>query len=1052
MGSLYLFFLTDNVSLDEIMTSDQFDLVSLYELHEDADNTTGNDSPFQFGNGSCAYYEPDEFHAHTIDMKDPLSFFHLNCRGLSANWESFQNLICTLHGDSFSFDVIGISEIYKCCNDSRLCLPGYHDLISRCREDGPRGGVGLFIKDALNYKIREDISVFIPHIFESLFIEIVNKSERNVIVGVIYRPNTEPHADMDIFSSNMEDIMDTIHNENNKQCMIMGDCNVDLLRFESHAKTNDFLEGIFSHGFIPVISKPTRVTTSTATLIDHMYSNLITSSYHSGIIINDVADHFGIFCIFQGKYKRDKQAISKHRSFKTENMIKFKNMLKDTDFGDILNIECPDLAYDAFLNKYLTAFDQSFPLCERKVVTKYVKREPWFTSGLLTSSINKSKLFSLKLREPTEVNIIKYKCFNNLYNKLKRTMKSLYYRTALEENKNNSKKCWSILKQALGKLNDKSSYPQAFSINNTSIVDKVQIAEGFNNFFSNIGLQTSHNVPTSNKCFSSFMPQPLAHSFFLGPVAPSEVLNFTKKLKPKLSSGHDNISNKLLKETIDDILVPMTHIINQSLATGIVPKEMKIAKVIPIHKSSDPSILKNYRPVSLLPVFSKLLERIVYDKLMKFLITKNILYKHQYGFRPKHSTTHPIIHLLNHCATSVSKPDPEFTLAVLCDLSKAFDVINHDILLRKLNNYGIRGIAYDWFKSYLSDRQQFVEIDGKISQRVPIQIGVPQGSILGPLLYLLYVNDIGNSCSGNILSFADDTTLYMSHSDLNELYAKANMHANELYQWFCSNKLSLNAKKTKYIVLRPKHMKGDLSRYSITIDSTKLDRIGNDCIEKSTKFLGMHIDENLTWKQHIAAVKRKVSSTLFSMKQVKHVLPLASLRTLYFALIHPHLSYGIMTWGNADKNILRPAMLMQKRAIRVINNAPYYSHTDPKFKRAGILKLNDLFKYQSLLFVHDYLSNKLPNSFNGCFPTNSDMPNSRTTRQSNLLHVPKYFSKFSQRQPICSLPTLWNNWNRLIPGNASRSQTKGIVKSVLLQDYSDVVTCENTRCSECHPH
>ncbi len=182
-------------------------------------------------------------------MKDPLSFYHLNCRGLSANWESFHNLICDLHGDAFSFDLIGISELYKCCNDNRLCLPGYHELIARSRDDGPRGGVGLFIKQTLNYKIREDISVFISHIFESLFIEIVNENERNMIVGVIYRPNTEPYADIDIFSSNMEEIMETIHSEG-KTCLIGGDMNIDLIRFASHSKTSDYLDAIFSHGFL----------------------------------------------------------------------------------------------------------------------------------------------------------------------------------------------------------------------------------------------------------------------------------------------------------------------------------------------------------------------------------------------------------------------------------------------------------------------------------------------------------------------------------------------------------------------------------------------------------------------------------------------------------------------------------------------------------------------------------------------------------------------------------------------------------------------------------
>ncbi len=644
-----------------------------------------------------------------------------------------------------------------------------------------------------------------------------------------------------------------------------------------------------------------------------------------------------------------------------------------------------------------------------------------------------------------------YKQYNNLFNLLKKKMKILYFKTSFEENKSNSKKCWAILKQAIGKMHDKSSYPQSFIVNNTLKRDKLEIAEGFNNFFANIGMQTSQNVPQSNTIFSSYMPNALSNSFFLGPVAPSDVLNVTNKIKPKTSSGHDSISNKLLKQTIVDIIEPITHIINLSLSTGIVPNEMKIAKVIPIHKSSDPSILKNYRPVSLLPVFSKILEKIVYSKLISFFTANSVLYKHQYGFRQKHSTIHPIIHLLNNCATASSKIDPEYSLAVLCDLSKAFDVINHDILLRKLRTYGIRGIANDWFRSYLSNRFQFVEVDGNVSNMLPIKIGVPQGSILGPLLYLIYVNDIGNSCRGNILSFADDTTLYTSHSDLTQLYENANEQINDLYQWFCSNRLSLNAKKTKYIVIRPMHMKCDLNQYAVHIGNTVLDRVGNNCQETSTKFLGMHIDENLTWKQHITEINKKVSRALFSIKQVKHVLPPESLRTLYFALIHSHFSYGIIAWGNADRKIINRATILQKRAIRVIHNAPYNSHTEPKFRKSGILKIDDIFEYESLLFVYDYLTNNLPISFQGIFPLNSDMPNSRETRQSNFLYVPRCTGRFAQKLPKYFMPPLWNTWSRSFQDNKTRNQTKRLIKMTKLQGYAETVLCNNLRCIECYP-
>lgn len=440
----------------------------------------------------------------------------------------------------------------------------------------------------------------------------------------------------------------------------------------------------------------------------------------------------------------------------------------------------------------------------------------------------------------------------------------------------------------------------------------------------------------------------------------------------------------------------------------------------------------------------------MYNQLMAFLKTNNILYEHQYGFRPNHSTIHPIIHLLNHCAEAASKSPPEYTIATLCDLSKAFDVINHDILLTKLCRYGIRGTVNDWFKSYLSNRLQFVEINGNMSSCLPIRCGVPQGSILGPLLYLIYVNDIGKSCQCNILSFADDTTLYVSHSNINELFSIANEQLNNLFTWFCANKLCLNESKTKYIVIRPSYMRTDLTKLNIAINGTQLDRIGNDCPLKSCKFLGIHIDENLTWKYHINQVKKNVSGALFSLKQVKRALPSDCLKTLYYSLIHSHFTYGIIAWGNSNLKSLVP---LQKRAIRAIYNAPYNSHTDPRFKSSGILKISDLFVYQSLIFMYDYLLSRLPPSFNGTFTMNCDRSNGRTTRQSTLFYIPRCHSAFVRKLPIFSLPTCWNDWARLIKSNTlTRGSFKSQIKHYMLNKYQSYVLCKHDRCLECHPH
>ena len=257
----------------------------------------------------------------------------------------------------------------------------------------------------------------------------------------------------------------------------MGDMNIDLLKFEVHRRTDDYLNNLFSHGFLPDISKPTRVTNTSATLIDHIYTNDITSAFHSGISIIDVADHLGTFCIFQGKTKKDKPKQIKEMIFNRANTEIFYRNLENTDFSDILKFYCPDLTYKHFMDIYLAEFDTSFPLREVSSRAKFTKRQPWFTTGLLNSSINKGKLFSLKMHNPTDENIRKYKTFNNLYNTLKRKMKTLYFKTILEENRNNSRKCWSILKFAIGKTNDKSSFPLSFNINNAKISDKSEIVE-----------------------------------------------------------------------------------------------------------------------------------------------------------------------------------------------------------------------------------------------------------------------------------------------------------------------------------------------------------------------------------------------------------------------------------------------------------------------------------------------------------------------------------------------------------------------------------------------
>ena len=1015
--------------------------MSLFENDNDI-----NDSPLSDLNSHTPYLEAAQFKDQFGNINNSLSFFHLNCRSLSANWESFYDLLCNLQSDQFQFDFIGMSEVFRCDRDPRLALPGYHAIITRTRDDDCHGGVGIFIRDHINFKIRDDISIFIPHVVETIFIETVSKLGIKHIIGVIYRPNTQPRADFDIFSTSLFDILDIINNER-KHCTLLGDFNVDLLKFGSDTKINNFIDNIFSHGLAPLIFRPTRLTRTSATLLDHIYSNNIHGKSHSGIIVTDVADHFGIFYIMHDKSPKTKQTAKMIRYISDRNILLFKQYLVNTNFTSVTSFACPNEAYLNFIHLFKDAFERAFPLTEAKSNTKYIKQKPWVTTGFLTSSRQKSKLFKRQLNKPTVANILSYKSYLRTFSQLKRALKLKYFNDKLLENKNNMKSTWSILRQAIGIQQNLKTFPQTFSINNETIADRSRIASFFNSHFVNIGKTTSENVQQSTNHFTDFLRNPNPNSMYLEPVLPSEIIEILAKLKPKASYGHDEISTKLIKDSIQYIIEPLTHIINRSFETGIVPTPLKIAKVVPIYKTSAADDIKNYRPISLLPAFSKILEKIMYNRLMSFLNRNNILYEHQYGFRSKHSTTHAIIHLLNKCALANHHNPKQYTMSILCDLSKAFDVISHPILLYKLNYYGIRGTVLQWFDNYLSGRSQFVSIENNKSDIQPISCGVPQGSILGPLLYLVYVNDINMSTNNTILSFADDTSILLSNCDINLLFHNANNAIADVFNWFCANKLSLNPQKTKYMVIRSPHKQPDFSNLFLHINNNKLTQVGSGHKEETTKFLGIYLDEHLTWKSHINYINNKISRALFMINQAKNVLPTSSLKTLYFALIHPYLNYGLLTWGSATQSNLNRTIILQKRAVRIINKKSFKSHTDPLFKSSNILKLPDLYECQVSMFMHDFRLNKLPSSFSNVYQLNSDNQGARPTRQSELFYIERCDSVFASKLPLYNFPKIWNKFSNL--HCLSRSMFKTNIQSTMYAKYPDNVKCLNIFCIDC---
>ena len=353
---------------------------------------------------------------------------------------------------------------------------------------------------------------------------------------------------------------------------------------------------------------------------------------------------------------------------------------------------------------------------------------------------------------------------------------------------------------------------------------------------------------TKSLCFT--MKESNKKSLFLFPLVREELLTIVNSLKAGKSPGYDGVNNDIIKQVISAIIQPLIHVFNSSMLNGIVPENMKIAKVVPVFKKGDPQSFSNYRPISLLTSFSKILEKVIYVRTLEFFNKSKIFSNFQFGFREKHTTSHALLHFIDKISQAIDKK--MHTIGIFLDYSKAFDTIDHEILLGKLSHYGVRGTALDWFKSYLADRKQFVSSNGFDSGLQNVTCGVPQGSLLGPLLFIVYINDF--HFSSDILSFilfADDSSLYYSHKNSQTLLETVNFELSKVTLWIQANKLSLNLQKDKiicFLVIQSKCFQ-EMYRFNNVL----IDRVS------STKFLGLHIDEQMSWKIHVNHLYKTLS-------------------------------------------------------------------------------------------------------------------------------------------------------------------------------------------------
>ena len=592
------------------------------------------------------------------------------------------------------------------------------------------------------------------------------------------------------------------------------------------------------------------------------------------------------------------------------------------------------------------------------------------------------------------------------------------------------KNLWTGIKSIIN-IKSKNS-PRSISqltADGETIQDPQKMANVFNNFFVNVSTQVSSEIPRTKKSPLDYLKNRNMNSFFISPVTHSEIEDIIISLKNGKSTGPFSIPVKLLKLVKSDISRPLACIFNESITLGTFPDKLKWARVIPIYKKGAHNEPSNYRPISLLSVFGKLFEKLMFKRLYEYLDNLNTFYPLQFGFREKHSTNHALISMTESIKSTIDNGD--YGCGVFIDLKKAFDTVNHSILLKKMEHYGIRGIALNWFTSYLSNRKQYVSVNGHISEYLNISCGVPQGSVLGPLLFLIYINDLPNATRHlRFYLFADDTNIYFEAKDLETLQKIMKRELRHVKKWLEANKLALNVEKTNFVVFHSPAKK---------LTELVILKFGRKKITRAShlKFLGVLLDETLSWRSHLVELSRRLARSVSIFYKLRHYVPLDTLISIYYALFYPFLTYGIVVWGATYENLLKPVLISQKKVIRAITFSQPTSHSSPLFADLKILKLGDIYQLHISSFAFECLHDIAPAQFKDFFRSISSIHsyNTRGATRGDFFLVRKNTLQYGIRSISYNGVRIWNNIPSETRNSTSVTSFRKKFKNSLLESY-----------------
>ncbi len=656
-------------------------------------------------NIKCNYISELDISQELSSVNNNLSLFSLNTQSLFAKHNDLSCFIYNLNNQNIFPTAIALQETWlnSKINLDHIKLNEYN-WTGKNRTNSRGGGIGFYIYNKFKHEELFE-NFFREGIFESMCLKISHNNLQFIMIN-IYRPPHENSQQLEEFFNILSNLMHQV-NGINLPIFICGDVNLNIFETYSTSNACRFVDIMTTNGFINTQLRATRVTMHSFSLIDVFFvKNYIPNHEKSLTIISDISDHFILCNIFKTKIPKQKSNDSfEKRALFEENLRSLSEALNRQNWDEITQATDVNLAYNKFYEIFGALYDVHCPKKTIKSKKKTTHQQNHVNSHLLKCKNFKHLLYNKQHKDKSEANILAYKTYRNELRRSFARAKQNYFQNAIVKAGNDGKKIWSVLREALC-INKNNIDTEYLLINNVKITDPVQIADHFNFYFTSLGTSLLDQIPISNRSYEDFLPNRFDNTIFIPPLDELTTFNAITSCFPKTSCDANDVSMKTIINCAAPLSVPLNAIYNLAISTGKYPEGMKISKCITLFKAGDPSIPDNYRCLSLINNFSKPFEKIIYNNILEFLEENNFISDNQFGFRKSISTVHNLLNLSNLIANT--QAEGKICGAVLIDIKKCFDTIDHQLLFSKLHHYGIRGQTLNLIKSYFSNRKQFV--------------------------------------------------------------------------------------------------------------------------------------------------------------------------------------------------------------------------------------------------------------------------------------------------------------------------------------------------------